>query len=684
MNIKMNIKIFILSLFFAVNVNAWSLDDKSLLDDRLLPSISPSIWLDPCWALMSPGPCEDNLVAWWKDEWSDDGTQLLDLSTSATHEAMQGQSLLFSGAQYGTVDLTDYEHLNEEVWTIEFEFHNSVAINATYTGRVAVQVDDKGTSNGVAFGSATSYLTDEIISVASGAATGRSGWTSPTESISVGKHLVKIQWDGSGYEIWLDGVQKNNATSGTQELLLLNRLILGARGDLATFLNNTALYNITLKREDGTVIWQNYLAGGPDATDTELSVVGPDVSLVGFTWPGDRIQSALYGSKKHNELGYSVGVTDGVELWVNPNTETIDASNYSTFDTETGIGRIVSDGTTVELRVPGTLTTGLVYKFIYVEESGSTGNVRVVSSSPIYDLDSGSETVNLTAATSNLIIWNDGACDVTFTLSVQYAPQGYIPASLTTPSQDIYGNALTYSGRAAQPLDVFGYVPTFAGSETLTLAHLTGSETVTSSTGTSTVAVVAGGLTFTAGTVGRVVLSDGSDLIFESGSLLTGTTVYNIDGTGRHGTIVGGTTPIFDTLFQPSYLAQYGGEVSGQNIIPYPLGTNTFSGVHDAPEDTFAVEVAVASVEIEEADLRGFWINKTTGAANSVDPYDVEWIPDYQFSNDTDILLYSTDVTETCDRRTEQYMSIPFPGTIKLIDAADDYILDNAGNYIIQ
>ncbi len=920
MNIKMNIKILIFSLLFAVNANAWSLDDKSLLDDRLLPSISPSIWLDPCWALMSPGPCEDNLVAWWKDEWSDDGTQLLDLSTTATHEAMQGQSLLFSGAQYGTVDLTGYEYLNEEVWTIEFEFYNSVAIDRNTVNEHALHIGDSAFTDGVALGGGTALLTDEILYTLSGAG-GRSAYTSSTAAIGVGKHDIKLQWDGTNYEIWLDGVRVDNATSGTQAVWLFNELFIGARGDFGALLNNTSLYNITLKNEAGTTIWQNYLANGSGNVAT--SVIGPDVTLTGFTMDDDWISSALYGSTKHNELGYSVGVTDGVELW-DDDLATDQRGNW----TYNGDGTWTSDGSqsaASELYVSGVNEIGDADRFVWEIISISAGTVGASNRGTTdYESNVGEYVDDLIAGAGG---WVGMVADINFAgtirlSSIQKLPQGYIPASLTTPTQDIYGNDLTYSGRAAQPLDVFGYTVGWDGATTTALdtavplsgnftaefyvdvtgtgnncvlgqsasadnyiifdvtnsrmlVKIGGDYTVFSNiiakTGIFTVSrvddnitVIGGGVTQTLGitTTTDVEFSSigtsnsGSRLngvlqyvklynasntltnhwVIESGSQLNQGIIYDVVG-GNHATMVGHTTPAFDTLFQPSYLAQYGG-VEVENLLKYSedigsseygvaagatkLGTdiivfdsqsssrlyneatnrvttptigdtyrfkaklsaattasktinllilenggsylsstktvsvedngghyeveytvanvypllcwvtnvdseagqvvatelqltkkqsdgtyaeyiqtigtaiplsiapngvtdlpNSFDSIHDAPEDVFIVNT-LATVEIEEADLTGFWINKTTGAANSVDPYDIEWIPDYQFSNETDILLYSEDVTETCDRRTEQYMSIPFPGEIKLIDAADDYILDNAGNYIIQ
>ena len=106
---------------------------------------------------------------------------------------------------------------------------------------------------------------------------------------------------------------------------------------------------------------------------------------------------------------------------------------------------------------------------------------------------------------------------------------------------------------------IYAWCPTFAGTETLTLAHLAGTETVVAGTkvGTSTVTIAAGQLSFSAGTLRYLELSDGTKLVFESRKNNFQKTIYNVDGTYRHGTLSVGK--LFDTRVEGSYLAQYGG-----------------------------------------------------------------------------------------------------------------------------
>jgi hypothetical protein len=62
---------------------------------------------------------------------------------------------------------------------------------------------------------ATVQLSDEIISVFTGDQPGRVGWCSSTDSISAAWHHIAVFHDGTTYEIYVDGVRKDNCTNGT-------------------------------------------------------------------------------------------------------------------------------------------------------------------------------------------------------------------------------------------------------------------------------------------------------------------------------------------------------------------------------------------------------------------------------------------------------------------------------------
>jgi hypothetical protein len=111
----------------------------------------------------------------------------------------------------------------------------------------------------------------------------------------------------------------------------------------------------------------------------------------------------------NGEVAY--GDPDGVELWVDPTEQYIDENNYSTYDSTTGVGRIVSDGAYVALYISNGWRIGdphtIVCNFIEKE-----GDIKYQDK-----LVEGGQTT--AAVGSSITIARYGACDVTFKLSVQ-------------------------------------------------------------------------------------------------------------------------------------------------------------------------------------------------------------------------------------------------------------------------
>ena len=94
-----------------------------------------------------------------------------------------------------------------------------------------------------------------------------------------------------------------------------------------------------------------------------------------------------------------------------------------------------------------------------------------------------------------------------------------------------------------------GQVCEFDGvNDYISAAHLTGSETVTSSVGTSTPSISAGRVDFTAGTCGNLILSDGTQYNLNHAS---GTTAYDSSGNGNDGTLQNGAAFVVDNTLPP-------------------------------------------------------------------------------------------------------------------------------------
>lgn len=226
-------------------------------------------------------PCVGGLIANFNGQVLD-SSYLLDTVASGFRVAEESISTYFDGSTYITYDLTGYEHLNEECHEIEIEFYNTVVINKDTTAMQSIHLDSQVAWNGIAFGSFTSTLTDEIISVATNSiSSSRDGWVSATESIPIGRHRLRIVWNTSVYDIYIDGVLVSNEHSGTAAVLKLDEIKIGADNLNGRKADNTYLYNCTIKNASGVVIFQDSLAAG--SGNLTAPDVGPAGTIVGYT-----------------------------------------------------------------------------------------------------------------------------------------------------------------------------------------------------------------------------------------------------------------------------------------------------------------------------------------------------------------------------------------------------------------
>jgi len=163
-----------------------------------------------------------------------------------------------------------------------------------------------------------------------------------------------------------------------------------------------------------------------------------------------------------------------------------------------------------------------------------------------------------------------------------YRPEGgsaWTPASLgSNRLQDI--SSLSYSATKLNNLPI---IPSAIGTlaqprgqrcyladgvdDYIAVASLTGSETVTSKQGTSTVTISAGRINLTAGTAWEIVLSNGSTYYCNEEA---GTTAYDSSGNGKHGTITNATLATFhstSTSVTRNYANELGYTLSGSTVI---------------------------------------------------------------------------------------------------------------------
>lgn len=147
-----------------------------------------------------------------------------------------------------------------------------------------------------------------------------------------------------------------------------------------------------------------------------------------------------------------------------------------------------------------------------------------------------------------------------------------IPRNEASPTLDAAGSALGVAA-VAYPATMETPCLTVEGTIYIALAHLTGTETVVSSVGTSTVSVAAGRINMTAGTVAKIVLSDGTNLpcCEGPGGSNTNRTVYDVSSNARHGTLTNGTVATIwaaRLATTQDHFIGYGGRVASGVAIP--------------------------------------------------------------------------------------------------------------------
>lgn len=182
-------------------------------------------------------------------------------------------------------------------------------------------------------------------------------------------------------------------------------------------------------------------------------------------------------------------------------------------------------------------TAGLVGAYPCNEESGTTG----------YDISGNGNHLTLTNITQATFHAADTGVLANRNNAEGYRLSGsvYIPKRLSD-SLAADGNALTVTGRAAyHGCAETPCVTNHTGTVYIAAAHLTGSETVVSFSGsTTTPTISAGRIDWQSGqTLSDLTLSDGTRYTMQEGpgSGNTNRTVYNVNGSTNHGTLTNGT-----------------------------------------------------------------------------------------------------------------------------------------------
>lgn len=111
------------------------------------------------------------------------------------------------------------------------------------------------------------------------------------------------------------------------------------------------------------------------------------------------------------------GETDGVELWDDPTPVTINEDNYSTYNSDTGICRIVSDLTENPLLFQSNIVTaGKTYIITVSDYNAAYGTIKL--NNPAVPITGNGE-YEYIPTTGAVYVARSSACDVSFKLSAQ-------------------------------------------------------------------------------------------------------------------------------------------------------------------------------------------------------------------------------------------------------------------------
>jgi len=260
----------------------------------------------------------------------------------------------------------------------------------------------------------------------------------------------------------------------------------------------------------------------------------------------------------HHIVGTFDGTTDadGMKLYIDGVEVATRTSSFAT----TGAGTTVTCGQKGSKYFDGALFGVLLYTTVlsadnvtYLHTFGKSGTNPTLGWAVIqWLMDEQSGTISYDSSGNELDATHSGGVTHTtqdiyswhnnfgYTLSgAVFLPKDYGALS----EVDINGDDLDYSGRAPfHGKAVNNRCGVFDGTAYLAIGSLTGSETVTSSEGTSTPTISAGRIDFTAGTCWNLLLSNGSKYIIAEGA---GTTVYDVTSNAVHATLTSATLATF-------------------------------------------------------------------------------------------------------------------------------------------
>jgi len=165
----------------------------------------------------------------------DEGTNITDYSGQNNHATAQNEA---SWTSSGRVDggafefdgTNDYIHVGAtgigDVLGTSCWFYNPIALSKSSPAQFLLSFYFAAPSGpaGLVFGDESTWLGNEIISTRSPSSNWRTGYCDASASIEVGWHHLAVTFDGSRYDIWLDGDQVDNCSVGPPQVKWSSRI----------------------------------------------------------------------------------------------------------------------------------------------------------------------------------------------------------------------------------------------------------------------------------------------------------------------------------------------------------------------------------------------------------------------------------------------------------------------------
>ena len=222
----------------------------------------------------------------------------------------------------GSTEYVTIGDISSNANTIEVWFKPDVTIDKDTSGQAILQLTDS--NNVIMLGSWTGSITNEIISVGTG--TARDSWASATDSLNAGQwYYLVIVWDGSNYQIYLNGKQMPLTSVNAPSLMSASNILIGKR-DAGGYFNGqvggVSVWDTALTQTQIRAMmfydWDEMAADNVTFTDSDCVGWWQFDENTGLT-VGDSSASANHGTASHNTVWAAAPTfTDG--------TSTLDSS----------------------------------------------------------------------------------------------------------------------------------------------------------------------------------------------------------------------------------------------------------------------------------------------------------------------------------------------------------------------